>query len=155
VEAVAERVFQIPGVGHKIAVETTQLVDDTSGSEHDVHFWLALEDLYSSADGPLGPKIVGIQPSEDLALAKLPTPIDGVEGSAIRLRQPANSVAVSLEDAQRAIRGTAVNDDTFEVGVVLGENTLERGRKVASVILARDDNRNGGPGLAPPVGADR
>src|SRR5262245_11175739 len=107
-EAVAECVFEIPAIGHEVAVDLPCLVDDAGGSEYDIRVRFPVEGLHGRAGGSRYPDIIGIQPGEDLALADPPTPIDGVERPTIRHGQPADPVAISRQDPKRIVCGPTI-----------------------------------------------
>src|SRR5262249_42152052 len=137
---VAKRVFKIPCAGNEIPVKPPLFIHDARSSEYDVDLLLVLEDFHCRTNSSGRPQIVGVQPGENLAVAELPATVDGVEGSPIRLGQPADPVAVPFEDIERSVRGTAVHNDAFQMGVILRKDALQCGRKIASVVLTRDDN---------------
>src|SRR5262249_53290035 len=104
VVAVAKSVFQVPRARHKIPVDVSAFVDHAGDPVHHVNVRRALETRDDSADGARLPKIVSIQPGENLATAELPAPVDGIERAAIGLGKPANPLAVPLEKVDCPVR---------------------------------------------------
>src|SRR5262249_2246528 len=94
----AKRGFKNPCAGNELPVKPPLFIHDARSSEYDVDLLLVLEDFHCRTNSSGRPQIVGVQPGENLAVAELPATVDGVEGSPIRLGQPADPVAVPFED---------------------------------------------------------
>src|SRR5262249_29850825 len=103
VVAVAKRVFQIPRARDEIPLDPSTLVDKAGGAVHYINIRRAFKKVDGGTDGAWLPEIVGIQPREDLPVTQSPASVDGVECASIGLREPANPVAVPLEEVNGAI----------------------------------------------------
>jgi len=140
VVAVAESVFEIPGLGDEIAMVSTVFVDNTGDAVDDVDIRLALEDVHRGGDGTRLPEIVGVQPREYVTPTKLPAAVNCVERPVIGLRKPTDPATVLFEQFDRSVGGPTIHDDTLDVRIVLGKNTLEGALQITDVVLTRNDN---------------
>lgn len=89
--------------------------------------------MYDRAPGQV--HVIRVQPGEDVTCRARERSIDRCRLSVIFLAYPPGQMAfVFLNDRDAAIAATAVDDDVFEVGIVLAEDgeagLLEKGRLV-------------------------
>src|SRR6185436_6382496 len=85
------------------------------------------------------PGVVGVEPGEDVAFGHLPAVVNRVEGAMIGASQPGDAVAVRPQYGCRAVRGAGVDDDAFDVGVVLAEDAVEGRAQQAGAVERRYD----------------
>jgi len=95
----------------------------------------------SAGSGPQrtrGQQVIRVQPAEVLARRPLPTSLDGVGLAGVRLTDPLGQPrCVALQDSDRAVRRTAVENPIFEVRVPLQQHRPDGGFQELALIVRR------------------
>lgn len=90
-------------------------------------------------------QVVTAEPIDDLAAATGETFVDGIALSGVFFADPpCEAIAVAVNDLQAVVGGTAINDENFEVGIILIKEGLERCFERGTGIQIGYDDGDGG-----------
>ena len=86
--------------------------------------------------------VIGTQVAQHLTLCHSPAFIQGIRLPHVLLAFPMKPVAVVLQNCRCHISGPIVQNDQFNILVVLIQNTFNGLGQIARMVVSRDDNRN-------------
>ena len=125
------------GVLH--AEESVVLVDEQASPHHHVTTGSWIDGVDHSRDRPRFEEVVGVDEPEDLSGRDPEALVDRIRLPAIGLANHFE-VRIARQHVDSGIRGHPIDDDVFDIGIVLRLNAVDgAANEVALVVRAGDD----------------